>query len=60
MATCNTCKHMQEQPAGIVCTRHDLFVSSYSWCGHHEVAAEAPKPATRISDNPRSAEEIHD
>lgn len=68
MANCNSCLHRDHIGNGeLRCRIHEVSISSYSWCGQHEdaytyqVALDAKEKASqRITDNPRSAEDIHD
>jgi len=58
MANCTSCVHHEVNSGQVSCTLHDAVVSENSWCGCHEPVA--PKVTQRITDNPRSAEDIHD
>lgn len=73
MASCSTCRFYGEQkclrnaPAVAGDKAQWPAVSQYSWCGQHEELLPmvprhepAPRASTRITDHPRSAEDIHD
>lgn len=72
MASCGTCmnRYSIDGTNELRCSVHMVSISSYSWCGQHDpqpsetevskVELAAYPLSRRITDNPRSAENIHD
>lgn len=61
MANCADCQNRIREEIGHSCKLTDNPVSLNSWCEQHKPKPQAGvKPAQRITDNPRSAEAIHD